>query len=101
MLVSIFNSLEKKALEYKELQQQENTIKARREALKDEIINIVLSEGTLDPEKEGSAKMQAGKFKLSTRIINKLAPGKGSTDFLKDHAPDLLTPVSYADLRIS
>ena len=101
MLVSIFNKLEKKALEYKELQQQETAIKARREALKDEIINIVLSEGDRNPEKEGSAKMQAGKFKLSTWIVKKLVPGKGSSDFLKDHAPDLLTPVSYADLRIS
>ena len=108
MLVSIFNSLEKKALAYKKLKDIEKeaetrleAAKAERKALESEIIDIILSQGEVNPDKPGSGKLKAGRFNLSTWLVNKFQPGSGSTEYLKTHAPDLLTPVQYAQLRVS
>lgn len=108
MLVSIFNSLEKKALEYKKLKDIEKEAEARleaakaeRKALENEIIETILLQGEVNPDKPGSGKLQAGRFNLSTWQVHKFQPGTGSTEYLKTHAPELLTPVQYAQLRVS
>lgn len=96
-----FNKIEKKAAEYKRKKIILEELQKEVEALKDDLINTILTAGEVDQEKPNKGKLTAGLYKLSCfPRVNRYGKA-GYLDFLKEQAPDMVGESETITLKVS
>ena len=101
MKTIIFNNIERKAKKYKELKAAAEKLQKEIEALRQELISLILTEGETDPHDPKKGKLTAGLYKLSTYVQHRRDIVSGVLDDIQDYNPDWIQYIDSQMLRVS